>query len=340
MNKGILAGVVLGLYFFVSCEAPGPAEEQFYAGEALGTSYHLKFFGPDDLNIEKGLDSIFEVINNSMSTYQADSDISRINSGDTSIAVDENFRRVFDFSKRIHRESKGYFDPTVGNLVNAYGFGPASRSDGLSPAKIDSMLQYVGFNMVNLTPENKIVKRRPQIYLDFNAIAKGYSVDVLGLYLDQKGVRDYLIEVGGELVAKGRNKAKDQPWIVAIDNPMQSGENRTFQAALALKDRAMATSGNYRKFRVDSLSGQRFVHTINPITGRSEKSNLLSTSVLAENCAVADAYATAFMALGLEKSKEMLKRIEDVDVYFIYVEENDKVKVFASKGFEKVLVKD
>jgi thiamine biosynthesis lipoprotein len=142
------------------------------------------------------------------------------------------------------------------------------------------------------------------------------------------------------LVAKGRNKAKDQSWIVAIDNPMQTEESRTYQATLALKERAMATSGNYRKFRVDSLTGQRFVHTINPITGMSEKSNLLSASVLAENCAVADAYATAFMALGLEKSREMLERLQNVDVYFIYTEENDKIKVFVSEGFEKVLVKE
>lgn len=335
----IVAATLIGMCFFVSCGNPGP-EEQVYAGEALGTSYHLKLFGPENLNIEKGLDSIFEVINNSMSTYRDDSDISKINSGDTSIRVDENFRKVFNFSKKIYRESKGYFDPTVGTLVNAYGFGPGSQAGGLTPVKIDSMLQYVGFDKVSLTADNKIVKQSPQIYLDFNAIAKGYSVDVIALYLDHKGVQDYLIEVGGELVAKGRNRAKDQSWIVAIDNPMQTVENRTYQAALALNDRAMATSGNYRKFRVDSLTGQRFVHTINPITGMSEKSNLLSASVLAENCAFADAYATAFMALGLEKSREMFERLENVEVYFIYAEENDKVNVYASEGFEKVLVKE
>jgi len=333
-NKAFLAVVVLGIGFFLSCGNSSP-EEQAYVGEALGTSYHIKLFAPENLNIEKGLDSIFEVVNNSMSTYQSDSDISRINSGDTSIHVDENFRKVFNFSEKIYQESNGYFDPTVGNLVNAYGFGPGSQSDGLIHTKIDSMLQYVGFDKVNLTSENKIVKQRPEIYLDFNAIAKGYTVDVIALFLDKKGVQDYLIEIGGELVAKGRNKAKDQSWVVAIDNPTQTEENRTYQVALALKNRAMATSGNYRKFRVDTLTGQRYVHTINPITGMPEKSNLLSASVLAENCAVADAYATAFMAMGLERSKEMLERLENVDVYFIYAEEDDQVKIFASEGFEK-----
>ncbi|MCJ7756694.1 MAG: FAD:protein FMN transferase, partial [Gillisia sp.] len=190
-NKAILAVAVLGIGFFFSCENPGP-EEQAYVGEALGTSYHVKLFGPENLNIDKGLDSIFEVVNNSMSTYQSDSDISRINSGDTSIRVDENFRKVFIFSEKIYRESNGYFDPTVGNLVNAYGFGPGSQSDGLTRTEIDSMLQYVGFDKVNLTAENKIVKQQAEIYLDFNAIAKGYTVDVIALFLDKKGVQDYL----------------------------------------------------------------------------------------------------------------------------------------------------
>jgi len=337
-NKVILAVIFLGIGL-ISCGNADP-EVQKYAGEALGTSYHIKLFGPENLNIDKGLDSIFVVINNSMSTYQKDSDISRINFGDTTVQVDENFKKVFNYSEKIYRESNGYFDPTVGNLVNAYGFGPGSKLAELTRPEIDSMLQYVGFDKVKLTSENKIVKLRPEIYLDFNAIAKGFTVDVIAVFLDKKGIENYLVEVGGELVAKGRNLAKDMSWTVAIENPLQTEENRTFQTALALNNRAMATSGNYRKFRVDSLTGQTFVHTINPINGNSQKSNLLSASVLAENCALADAYATAFMALGLEKSKEMLERIQNVDVYFIYAEENHQVKVFASEGFEKVLGKD
>jgi len=312
-------------------------DEHAFEGEALGTSYHIKYFSEKDIPFQQGLDSIYESINNSMSTYRKDSDISKINKGDSSIVIDDNFRKVLEQSQKIYKESNGYFDPTVGNLVNAYGFGPDSRNDSLNTVVIDSMLQYVGLNKIKLNSNNTISKQDPKIYLDFNAIAKGYTVDMIANYLDAYKVDNYLIELGGELVAKGTNKDSGEAWTVAIDDPLQTEGNRVFEATLFLKDRGMATSGNYRKFRLDSLNGLRYVHTINPITGRSEKSNLLSASVLAKNCALADGYATAFMALGLERSQEMLSRIKDVDVYFIYSEENEEVKIFSTPGFKKVL---
>lgn len=327
------------VFAFTGCEKEGP-NEQIYTGTALGTTYQLKFFHPEKLDLAVGLDSIFAAINNSMSTYQEDSDISRINFGLTGIKVDENFQEVFRYSEKIYKQSDGYFDPTVGNLVNAYGFGPDKNLDSLSFSEIDSILQYVGFNKLELTSDNRIKKQLPGVYIDFNAIAKGYTVDVIARYLNSRNVEDYLIELGGELVAKGINQGRQQPWVVAIDNPLQTEGNRTLQATLKLKNRAMATSGNYRKFRIDSVTGERFVHTINPLNGRSEKSNLLSVSVLAENCALADGYATAFMAMGFEKSKEMLNKLEDVDVYFIYTEADEDVNVYTSQGFKDALSVD
>jgi len=315
--------------------------EQALEGAALGTTYHIKYFGnltPDVAN--KGLDSIFEVINKSMSTYQADSDISKINAGDSSVVVDQNFQEVFNASKEIYKESKGYFDPTVGNLVNAYGFGPDHTLDSINQVEIDSMLQYVGFNKLKLTSENRIQKEKPQIFLDFNAIAKGYTIDVIARYLDSKKINNYLIELGGELVAKGMNSSNDSAWVVGIDDPLQQEDTRTLKATLSLHNRAMATSGNYRKFRIDPKTGQRFVHTINPISGMSEKSNLLSASVLAKNCTLADGYATAFMALGLDRSKEMLENLNNIDVYLIYAEENGDVQIYTSSGFDDALLKE
>ncbi|MCF4102390.1 FAD:protein FMN transferase [Gillisia sp. M10.2A] len=331
------AALVLVVLGFISCKERGFLE-QVYVGSALGTSYQVKLFSNKELEIDKGLDSIFTVINNSMSTYQEDSDISRINKGDTTVVIDDNFKEVFIASRKIYDESKGYFDPTVGSLVNAYGFGPDHTKDSLNAVEIDSMLQYVGLNKLTLTSQNRIKKQAPEIYLDFNAIAKGYTIDVIAKYLDKNKIDNYLIELGGELVAKGENIGNQQAWIVAIDDPLQEEGSRTFQATLKLENRAMATSGNYRKFRIEPKSGQRFVHTISPITGRSQKSNLLSASVLAKNCALADGYATAFMAMGMEKSLEMLKDLKDVDVYFIYSEGSDDVKIYTSDGFQKVLV--
>ena len=338
--KVLVSILVLFIAFsFSACEG-NEFEEQNYSGSALGTSYHIKIFtGKEDLQIEKGLDSVFQVINKSMSTYWEDSDISLINRGIDSIKVDANFQNVFKASEQIYKETNGYFDPTVGNLVNAYGFGPEKSLEALDLDTIDSLLQYVGFDKLKLTDEDRIAKENPHIYLDFNAIAKGYTIDVIAEYFENKGIHNYLIELGGELVSKGEHITKQKPFIVAIDDPLQEEGERTFQATLKLKNRAMATSGNYRKFRVDSTTGERFVHTINPLNGKPERSNLLSASVLAESCMLADGYATAFMALGLEKAKKLSLELEDVDVYFIYAE-NDSIKVYASAGFQESLLTD
>lgn len=330
---------LIPFFVLIACNS-SEVQEQVYSGEALGTTYQIKYFHSEELEMEKGLDSIFEVINSSMSTYQADSDISRINVGDTSVTVDENFRQVYLLSEQIYAESGGYFDPTVGKIVNIYGFGPVAGDERVDKREIDSLMDYVGFNKLELTEDNLIKMAQPGIYLDFNAIAKGFAVDVIGDYLDQNRVQDYLVEIGGELTAKGINVAKGQPWVVGIDDPGQSPGERSLQAAVKLIDRAMATSGNYRKFKTDSLTGQAFVHTINPLTGLAEKSNLLSASVLAENCALADGYATAFMAMGFEESLEMLEKIKNVDVFFIYAEGDDEPKVFTTEGFEENLIQN
>ncbi|PKD18084.1 thiamine biosynthesis protein ApbE [Salegentibacter salinarum] len=324
------------VFLSISCKNNGP-HSYTKTGKALGTTYQIKYFSSENLNTEKALDSIFEVINTSMSTYQDDSDISRINTGNEDIEVDIHFQKVFQLSKQIFKESNGYFDPTVGSLVNAYGFGPDKPLNEPDEAVLDSIKQLVGFEKVKLTEANTIQKENPDIYIDFNAIAKGYTIDVIAQYLDSKNVENYLIELGGELVAKGENLERESNWNVAIDNPQQTEDERTLQTVLALKNRAMATSGNYRKFRVDTTTGKRFVHTINPLTGEAEKSDLLSASVLAENCTLADAYATAFMALGYEKSLKMLENLENIDVYFIYADDEESIRVFTSTGFEQAL---
>lgn len=332
MKKSIF--LLLAVIILTGCEDQKEKAEVL-TGEAFGTTYQVKYFSGTDLDSEKALDSIFEVINQSMSTYRETSDISRINRGEENVQVDENFKEVFNYSRQIHEVSDGYFDPTVGNLVNMYGFGPEEQLKEPDSVSLDSLTRLVGFEKVNL--QNKIlVKEQPGIYLDFNAIAKGYAIDIIGRYLENRNVENFLIELGGELLAKGENLDKNAPWIVAIDDPGQTSGKRTFQTVLALENRAMATSGNYRKFRTDSL-GKSYVHTINPKTGKAEKSNLLSASVLAENCTLADGYATAFMALGYEKSLEILPRLEDVDVYFIYAEEGEEFGIYASEGFKEAL---
>lgn len=330
--------LILSMFFsFTACDNSPKEKVKTVIGEALGTSYQVKYFSKKEIDIESSLDSIFDHINASMSTYWPTSDISKINNGDTTVRVDKDFKKVFQLSRKIHQESNGYFDPTVGMLVNAYGFGPEKQLKELDEEVLDSLMGFVGLDKLKLDDEGRLLKDDDRIYLDFNAIAKGYTVDVIANLLDEKGVQNYLIELGGELVSKGNNLKKEGPWLVAIDDPMQDAEKRDLQTVLALENRALATSGNYRKFRLDSTSGIKYVHTINPITGLAERTNLLSSSVLAENCALADGYATAFMALGYEKAKEMLNQLNNVDVYFVYATEDGEVKVYATNGFKEVL---
>ncbi|WP_234971588.1 FAD:protein FMN transferase [Mesonia phycicola] len=320
------------------CNSKQTIKTKYFEGNALGTTYHIKFFSEEEVNWEKGLDSIYEVVNKSMSTYLPNSDISKINKGDTTIVVDNMFKEVFLLSKEINKSTSGYFDPTVGNLVNAYGFG-AEELNYLSDKELDSLFVLVGIDKMELSEDNRLKKENINSYIEFNAVAKGYTIDRLAIFLENNNVDNYLIELGGELRVKGINKEKKQAWRVGLDNPYQTELKREITAILELKNEALATSGNYRKFRQDSITGQRFVHTINPLTGKAEKSNILSASVLATTCAEADAYATAFMAMGLEKSKLVIENLTGIDAYLIYTE-NDSTKVYSTAKFKKQLVKD
>ena len=332
INKGIplIALFLIGAIFSCKEESKAPSKMKYVSGEALGTTYHIKYFSEDNFDASTKVDSIFKAINLSMSTYQQDSDISKINHGDTSVVVDDMFKEVYELSEIISRNTKGYFDPTVGNIVNAYGFGGEKVEIKLDSVKIDSMMTYVGMDKIALTSENRIKKSSPNVYLEFNSIAKGYTVDRLGIMLEKAGVNNYLVELGGELRARGKNIDSQKNWRVGIDNPQT--KDRSFSTVISLKNVAMATSGNYRKFRLDSLTGKRYVHTINPLTGYSYKSDILSASVLANTCAEADAYATAFMAMGYSKALVVLEEIPGIEVYFIY-DEAGTVKTYASKGF-------
>ncbi len=305
-------------------------------GNALGTTYSILYFDQNDSpKITSSLDSIFKVVNHSLSTYIPTSDISRINKGEK-VVVDHMFQEVFQLSDEINKSSKGYFDPTVGILVNAWGFGPKKSIPNMDAKKVDSLMQFVGWRHVELNTQNQIEKTNPNVYLDFNAIAKGYCIDRIAAFMDQGDYSDYLIEVGGELVAKGIHQLKKSPWTVGIDDPNQK-ESRDLIALLNLKNQAMATSGNYRKFKTDSLTGKKYVHTIDPHTGYTKPSNILSVSVLAENCAIADAWATTFMAMPLEEAKDLVADL-NLEVYIIYLTATNQMQIFKTGGFERLIL--
>ena len=305
-------------------------------GAALGTSYSIIYLADKELDFQKEIDSVFRVVNQSLSTYIPTSDISKINQGDSTVVVDQMFRDVFELSKVIYQKTDGYFDPTVGVLVNAWGFGPGPKII-MDSTKVDSLLNFVGFDKVAISAENRILKSHPNIYFDFNAIAKGYAIDRLAVLFDEKKIKQYLIEVGGELVAKGENSIKEKPWVVGIDDP-QIEEGRKLKTLIWLKNRALASSGNYRKFRLDSLTGKKYVHTVDPITGFTKNSNTLGVTILADTCAKADAFATAFMAMDFDDALKLISQQKELDVYIIYIDEEGLVQEFMTAGFKKVLI--
>ena len=325
----------LGLLALEACGPATPLQRQQYQGGALGTSYSIILYTEAPQDFTGQIDSVFAVMNHSMSTYLPDSDISRINRGDSTVAVDAMFREVFQTSREIWQASGGHFDPTVGILVDAWGFGPGPALE-MDSLKVDSLLAYVGFDKVSLGPDNRIQKAYPQIRLDFNAIAKGYSIDRLAVLFDEAGISHYLIEVGGEVRARGGNPEKNQPWRIGIDDP-QVTDGRSIKRVIDLEDRSMASSGNYRKFRVDPETGAKYVHTIDPLTGFTRSSNILAASVLAPTCMVADGYATTFMAMDLDASQKLLSEHDELEGYIIYVDSDGTVREFMTPGFEALI---
>ena len=333
MKKLILIPVLL---LFIFCEKKDSAHH-FIQGEAFGTTYNIQLYSERDVDFKKGLDSVIDAVNLSVSTYIPQSDISKINNGDSTVVVDSIFKEVFKISEEVNKTTNGYFDPTIGVLRNAYGFGDVKPLKNIDSTTLDSLMKYVGFHKVRINPDGTVSKEYPQIYFDFNAVAKGFGIDCLGRYLESKGVTDYLIELGGEILTKGNNLEKNKKWVVGIEAVDSKLENRSYDATVKLKNEGMASSGNYRKFRIDSLTGKKYVHTLNPLTGSAEMSDVTSATVIAPSCGEADAYATSFMALGLDKSKELLKNLPNVEAYLTFNDSLDNHQVFMTEGFKSRL---
>jgi thiamine biosynthesis lipoprotein len=329
-KKSIYALVFL--FVVVSCNKKEKLKQDYQLrGGVFGTSYNIKYLKATK-NYQKEIDSLFSAINKSLSTYISTSDISRINAGDTTVLVDNYFLEVLEKSKRIHKETNGFFDPTVGNLVNAWGFGPKKEKKNLSKEQIEEQLKYVGLDKVAIKG-NRILKKYPEVYLDFNSIAKGYGIDVIGRFLEDKKVENYLVEIGGEIRTKG-TKPNKVPWTIKLVDPLENGIDDGFKV-IDLSNKSMATSGNYLKYRI-SESGKKYVHTINPKTGEALENNLLSVSVIASlDCADVDAYATAFMAMGLEKTLMFLTNRKDIKVILLYVNKKNELQEYTNYYFEE-----
>jgi thiamine biosynthesis lipoprotein len=327
------------LFFFlllISCNKKAGNKKLYFQGEALGTTYHITAIKNEQSKAvnQKDIDSVIEAINNSLSTYRPNSLISRINKGEK-LKVDPMFKEVYEEAKKIYINSGGVYDPTIGIIVNAWGFGPGKKIEGIEKDSsiVDSLMKFVGYNKLKLDSHGILIKKYPEMFIDYNSIAKGYAIDRVGKLFENKGYKDYLVEIGGEVLAKGTNSIKGRPWIVAIDNPDRQSRKKLY-SKIELRNKAMATSGNYRKYYIDEETGKKYVHTINSKTGFPEISHLLSATIIADNCMKADGYATACMALGLEGCKKMLQNHPELKAFLIYSDEQGGLKTYVSSGLE------
>lgn len=304
-------------------------------GEAQGTYFHIVYYDDQERDLRSGIDSLLTVIDMSVSAWVEQSVLSRINHGIDNVLVDDIYEGNFNLAQRISEETGGAFDVTVAPLVNAWGFGSQEGID-IDQHIIDSLEEFTGYKKVRIE-NGYVIKDDPRIQIDFNAIAQGYSVDLMASYLESNGIMDYLVDIGGEVICKG-TKPKNQLWTIDIEKPQDNPTaERKSIITLSLQNRAIATSGNYRKFYIKD--GMKYSHTINPATGYPVRHNLLSASVMAANCAEADAYATALMVMGLEGSEKFLDNHPELEAYLIYSDKDGTMQTWMTQGFSQFILK-
>ena len=302
-------------------------------GMVFGTIYKITYQHDDDL--QEDIKQALMEVDNSLSPYNPNSIITRINHNEDT-TLNAHFTHVYGLAQQISAETEGAFDITVAPLVNAWGFG-FKHSIDIAPNVIDSLRQFVGYQKTCMEG-GKIVKDDERLMLDCSAIAKGYGVDVVARTLDQKGVKHYMVDIGGEVVLKGKSpRMKD--WRIGINKPIEDSlsVNQELQTILEISDIGMATSGNYRKFYYKD--GKRYAHTIDPRLGTPVQHNILSATVLAKDCTTADAYATAFMVMGLEKALDFCQKHPELNAYFICDGEGESYEIHYTPGMEKYIVR-
>lgn len=331
--------VVMAVFLFACDKKEVKVEPVVLTGSTMGTTYSIKIAQvleqiPLD-RLQKEIDTRLQEINNLMSTYQSDSEISKFNRFKKTdwfeIALDHLI--VIEEAQKISQLSEGAFDITVGALVELWGFGKKTQQEIVpEDGKIQELLNSVNYKKIRLQKNPPAIsKLNPEITIDLSAIAKGFAVDQLALLLEKKGLINYLVEIGGEIRSKGR-KDKNNPWFVAIEKPTVS--QRTIQKIVILEDKSMATSGDYRNYF--EKDGRRYSHTINPSTGRPITHHLASVSVVHESCMTADGLATALMALGPKKAFQLAKK-QNLAAFFI-VRVGDGFEERMTLGFEQLIL--
>lgn len=332
-----LAFLLLLSFALFSCGENQKEALHKFNGPTMGTTYQVVYAGDEVKEIQAGVDSVLEVVNASLSTYIPSSTISKVNQSATGAPMDAMMRINFLKSAEVWLKTDGAFDPTVGPLVNAWGFGFKKMAGKVDSALIDSLMALVGWEKLRISGDS-LLKSLPGVTVDFSALAKGYGVDEVGRYLESRGIANYIVEIGGELRAAGK-KAKGFSWMAGIEKPVddQTGNSKVLAYTLPLNDRSMATSGDYRNFYIEN--GRKYAHTIHPKTGYPAASNLLSASIIASDCMTADAFATACMVMGFEAAKSLIEKEEGLEAVLIYSDASGALKQYVSPGLQKWVIK-
>ncbi|NDP21595.1 MAG: FAD:protein FMN transferase [Paludibacter sp.] len=340
MNKKVIIYLTLGLLFlafafiYKSKQPESKVEYIHNEGKTQGTFYSATYLQPDGIDLQPKIEERLHEFDLSLSTYNPKSIISQINQNVDSVRTDAFFDEMYKMARSVSEKTNGAFDITVAPLVNAWGFGSGDQKRDKDP-DLAKILPIIGYQKIKLE-NNKIIKQNPEIKLDASALAQGLSTDVIARLLEENGCTQYMVEIGGEVMCKGLNP-KGEKWKIGIDKPIDDPSNgsQEFQTIVSITNVAINTSGNYRQFYY--RDGKKYAHEIDPRSGYPVVHNLLSATVTAPNCMQADAYATAFMILGVDSALQICKSIPDMDCYLIYVDKDGKNQVIYTDGFKKYI---
>jgi len=333
----LIMGVLVIIFAFIFYSPFKKQKEYIHnEGKAQGTYYSATYLQPDGKDLQPEIEKLFNEFDLSLSTYNPNSIISKINKNNDSVVTDVYFETMFEAAQKVSEHTNGAFDITVAPLVNAWGFGFGNHERSKAP-DVEKLLTLVGYQKVKLV-NHKLIKENPDIMIDASAIAQGYSADLIAQLFEKNNCENYMIDIGGEIVCKGVNP-KGEIWHIGIDKPVDDPENANgeLQTIVNVSNVGLTTSGNYRQFYYKD--GKKLAHTINPRTGLPVEHNLLSATVVASNCTLADAYATAFMVLGVDSALKVCKTIEGMDCYLIYTDKDGQYQVTYTEGFKKYLKK-
>lgn len=329
--KRLLLGVCCVLALLSSCV--NQPQKIVLQGLAQGSYYAITYFDELNRNFQHEIDSIFHAVDMSVNLWVDSSVISKVNRNEE-VTLDSIFIDNFRIAQKAARLSDGYFDPTISPIVAAWGFSYKS-GDSITPQLIDSLKQLVNYQKIRIE-NGKVVKENPNMKLDFNAIAQGYTSDLIAAFLESRGIKNYLVDTGGEIMARG-SKPNGQPWIVGIEKPAKNWDSeQVVQTRITLRDKGLVTSGSTRKYV--ERNGRRYSHCIDPKTGYPVEHNVLSATVMAENSVWADALASICMVMGMEKSLPLIESMDGVEVYYIFVNDQNELETFATEGFQKLII--